>query len=191
MKQIRGLKAESAEMNCETCSKHETPECSTACTINDLTGWEPVKARNVVILTKLMHTTDPIFLPYRKHTNDAGADLRARIDSSVLLHHGHMLKIPTGIGVSIPEGYVGLIQPRSGASSEGKLVITGTIDHGYSGEMCMNVFNPLDSNYVVINPKERIAQLVVVPYLQTEFVQVDELGESERGTAGFGSTGSM
>ena len=53
----------------------------------------------------------------------------------------------------------------------------------------MNVFNPLDSNYVVINPKERLAQLVVVPYLQTEFVQVDELGESERGADGFGSTG--
>jgi len=55
--------------------------------------------------------------------------------------------------------------------------------------MSMNIFNPLDSNYVVINPKERIAQLVVVPYLQTEFVQVDELGESERGIQGFGSTG--
>ena len=163
------------EKTCGVCNKHY-----------GFPKWEP---KTPVIPTKLMGTTDPIFLPYRKRADDAGADLRARIDSSVLLHHGHMLKIPSGIGVSIPEGYVGLIQPRSGASSEGKLVITGTIDPGYSGEMSMNIFNPFDSNYVVINPKERIAQLVVVPCLQTEFVQVDELGESERGTAGFGSTG--
>ena len=152
--------------------------------------WVSVNA-NTIIPTKLTNTADPIFLPYRKHADDAGADLRARIDSSVLLHSGHILKIPTGIAISIPEGYVGLIQPRSGASGEGKLVITGTIDSNYRGEMSMNVLNPLDSNYVVINPKERIAQLVIVPYLQTEFVQVDELGESDRGTDGFGSTGSM
>jgi len=141
------------------------------------------------IPTKLMHTNDPIFLPYRKHVNDAGADLRARIDSSIRLHSGQITKIPTGIAISIPEGYVGIIQPRSGASSEGKLVITGTIDSGYVGEMSMSVFNPVDSNYVVIQAKERIAQLVVVPYLQAEFVQVDELGKGDRGTEGFGSTG--
>jgi len=143
------------------------------------------------IPTKLMHTTDPIFLPFRKHANDAGADLRARIEQPIRLHPGQLYKIPSGVGVAIPEGYVGLLQPRSGASSEGKLVITGTIDSNYRGEMSMNVFNPIDSNYVVVNPKERIAQIIVVPYLQTEFVQVDELGESDRGTAGFGSTGKM
>lgn len=143
-----------------------------------------------IIPTKLINTTDKTFLPYRKHADDAGADLRARVDSPVYLHPGHMLKIPTGIGVSIPKGYVGLIQPRSGASSEGKLVITGTIDAGYTGEMSMNVFNPLDNNYVVIKPKERIAQLVVVPYLQTEFELVDELPSGERGENGFGSTGN-
>jgi len=142
-----------------------------------------------IIPTKLMGTTDPIFLPYRKHANDAGADLRARIEQPIRLHPGQLYKVPSGVAVEIPHGYVGLLQPRSGASSEGKLVITGTIDSGYVGEMSMNIFNPLDSNYVVINPKERIAQLVVVPYLQTEFVQVDELGESERGIQGFGSTG--
>jgi len=173
--------------SCFTCvhGNEMNKECN-KCTTGNLLGW---RSKNAIIPTKLMHTTDPIFLPYRKHPNDAGADLRARIESSVLLHPGHILKIPTGIGVAIPDGYVGLLQPRSGASGEGKLTITGTIDSSYRGEMSMNVFNPLDSNYVVINPKEHIAQLVVVPYLQTEFVQVDELGESDRGTAGFGSTG--
>jgi len=175
--------------NCTSC-KHVYNQYEETCGVcNKHYGFPKWEPKLTTIPTKLMNTTDPIFLPYRKHSKDAGADLRARIESSVLLHPGHMLKIPSGIGVSIPDGYVGLIQPRSGASSEGKLVITGTIDAGFTGEMFMNVFNPLDSNYVVINPKERVAQLVVVPYLQTEFVQVDELGESERGADGFGSTG--
>jgi len=179
------------EKSCSSCilGNSDYNQTCVECDISIYSNWKPGSVLRLNIPTKLMNTTDPIFLPFRKHTNDAGADLRARIDSSVLLHSGHMVKIPTGIAISIPHGYVGLIQPRSGASSEGKLVITGTIDSGFTGEMSMNVLNPLDSNYVVINPKERIAQLVVVPYLQTEFVQVDELVESERGTNGFGSTG--
>jgi len=180
------------EKSCDNCKNVKLPLALYPCSNcrEDFNEWVP--GENVgckVIPAKLMGTTDPIFLPYRKHANDAGADLRARIEQPIRLHPLWIAKIPTGITLEIPTGYVGIIQPRSGASSEGKLVITGTIDSDYRGEISMSVFNPTDSNYVVINPKERIAQLVVVPYLQTEFVQVDELGESERGTAGFGSTG--
>ena len=180
------------EKSCSSCVLDNSDYNRTCveCDVSTYSNWKPKNVLSkAVIPTKLMHTTDPIFLPYRKHANDAGADLRARIDSSVILHPGHMLKIPSGIGVSIPEGYVGLIQPRSGASSEGKLVITGTIDAGFTGEMSMNMLNPLDSNYVVIKPKERIAQIIIVPYLMTDFEQVDELPNSERGSSGFGSTG--
>jgi len=140
------------------------------------------------IPAKLINTDNPQFLPTRKYPKDAGADLRARIPQTIVVQPGQTVKIPSGIGVEIPEGYVGLIQPRSGASSEGKLVITGTIDSNYRGEMSMNVLNPLDS-YVVINPQERLAQLVILPYLVAEFEQVDELGESDRGAKGFGSSG--
>jgi len=182
------------EKSCDNCKFMKLPLALYPC--SDCSGefneWVPGENINLkVIPTKLMHTTDPIFLPYRKHPNDAGADLRARIEQPIRLHPGELHKVPSGVAVEIPPGYVGLLQPRSGASGEGKLTITGIIDSSYRGEMSMNVFNPLDSNYVVINPKERIAQLVIVPYLQTEFVQVDELGESDRGTDGFGSTGSM
>lgn len=180
------------EKSCDNClftkiSLHREPcvECH-----GDFTEWRERGIGFAIVPTKLTNTTDSIFLPYRKHANDAGADLRARIEQPIRLHPGEIRRIPTGIGISIPEGYVGLIQPRSGASGEGKLVITGTIDAGYTGEMSMNVLNPLDSNYVVINPKERIAQLVIVPYLKAGFEQVDELPESDRGTNGFGSSGN-
>jgi len=177
--------------NCSTCKHVYNQHAETCGVCNKHYGYPKWEPKLTVISTKLFNTTDPIFLPYRKHTKDAGADLRARIDSPIRLHPGQLYKIPSGIAVEIPPGYVGLLQPRSGASGEGKLTITGTIDSSYRGEMSMNVFNPIDSNYVVVNPKERIAQIIVVPYLQTEFVQVDELGESDRGTAGFGSTGKM
>lgn len=175
--------------NCRHC-KHVWQQLKETCGVcNKHYGFPKWEPKTPVIPTKLIGTEDPIFLPFRKHANDAGADLRARIEYTIRLYPGKITKVPSGIGVEIPVGYVGLIQPRSGASSEGKVAIVGTIDSDYRGEMSMNMFCPVDSNYVVINPKERIAQLVVVPYLQTEFVQVDELVESERGTNGFGSTG--
>jgi len=142
-----------------------------------------------LIPTKLINTTDPQFLPSRKYPNDGGADLRARLDQPKRVYPHEIMKVPTGIAVEIPEGHVGLIQPRSGASSEGKLVITGTIDSNYRGEMLMTVANINDECYVVIQPLERMAQLVVVPVYLAEFELVDELSESDRGSKGFGSSG--
>jgi dUTP pyrophosphatase len=140
------------------------------------------------IKTKLMNTEDPIFLPYRKHEDDAGADLRARINGTFALSPGEIFKIPTGVAIEIPNGYVGMIQPRSGASSEGKVAITGTIDSSFRGEMSINIIN-LARYQVTIQPGERLAQIIIIPCLVTEFEQVEELSESERGENGFGSTG--
>lgn len=141
------------------------------------------------VKVKLIGTTDQKFLPCRKYPGDAGADLRARIDHPMRIHPHVLCKIPTGVAVEIPRGYAGLIQPRSGASSEGKLVITGTVDSGFRGEMLMTVVNINDDGYFVIQPGERLAQLVIVPVYLAEFELVDELSETDRGANGFGSTG--
>ena len=143
------------------------------------------------IKVKLMNTTGEKFLPQRKYSNDGGADLRARIDKPIRLYPQTVVKVPTGCAVEIPSGYVGLIQPRSGASSVGKLVITGTIDSSFRGEMLMSVINPLDNGYVEVEPGERLGQLVIVPVLLAEFKLVDELGETDRGIKGFGSSGKF
>jgi len=175
--------------NCKyvTMSAYEVPclECGA-----DVSKWEPA-SKIPKIKAKLMSTTDPQFLPSRKYPKDGGADLRARIDQPQRVYPHVMYKIPVGCAVEIPEGYVGLIQPRSGASTEGKLAITGVIDSAYRGEMCVNVFYLLDEGYITIQPFERIAQLVVVPVYIAEFVLVNELSESDRGSKGFGSSGRM
>lgn len=148
--------------------------------------WKPIIGP---IKTKLMNTTDHQFLPSRKYQGDGGADLRARLDKPVRLYPHEIYKVPTGIAVEVPPGHVGLIQPRSGASSEGKLVITGTVDSNYRGEMLMTVININDEGYFVIQPGERLAQLVIVPVYIAEFELVEELSETDRGANGFGSTG--
>ena len=140
------------------------------------------------IKAKLMTTKDPQFLPSRKYPQDAGADLRARIDQNFALVQGQMMKIPTGVAVEIPEGYVGLVIARSGATTEGKVTLIGAVDHGYTGEISMNVIN-LARGVVKIEVAERLAQLIVVPCLIAEFILADELGESDRGSNGFGSSG--
>lgn len=145
---------------------------------------------NNIINTKLMNTSDPIFLPCRKHPNDGGADLRARISGKIVLYPQTGCRIPTGIAVEIPEGYVGDVRPRSGAAAEGKVAMYGTIDCGYTGEISLNIFN-ISRVAVTIEPKERLAQLVVLPYLAAEFNPVDELSKSDRGENGFGSTGKL
>lgn len=137
---------------------------------------------------KLVNTDDPIFEPTRKYPSDAGADLRARIDKPILLHPEKNLKIPTGVAVEIPEGFVGDVRPRSGVAVEGKLTISGTIDSNYRGEIHLNVLNVTDKT-LIIEPKERLAQLVVLPYLIASFDRVDKLSETDRGLDGFGSTG--
>jgi dUTP pyrophosphatase len=137
---------------------------------------------------KLVGTEDSEFIPSRKISGDAGADLRARIDYPKTLVPGENFIIPTGVSIEILPGYVGDIRPRSGAAKDGKVVMYGTIDSNYRGEIKLNVVN-MSNGLIQILPKERLAQLVIVPYLEVQFKQVKELSESERGEKGFGSTG--
>jgi dUTP pyrophosphatase len=128
-------------------------------------------------------------VPARAHHDDAGIDLHARSDAN--LAPGEWAMIPTGIAVAIPEGHAGLVAPRSGlAARHGISVVNGpgVIDAGYRGEINVILINhgtvPLE-----LSRGDRIAQLVVVPVVLPELVEVDELPESTRGAGGFGSSG--
>jgi dUTP pyrophosphatase len=129
-------------------------------------------------------------LPSAAHPGDAGLDLRAGVD--VIVDPGERTMVPTGIAVAIPEGYAGLVLPRSGLASREGLTLAnapGLIDAGYRGEIICSVVNLDRTEPVKIARGDRIAQLVIVPISVVEPEWVDELPASERGEGGFGSTG--
>jgi len=124
---------------------------------------------------------------YAKH-GDAGADLYASEDF-VVPCRGRAIA-STGIAIEIPYGYVGLVHPRSGLAAKHGLTVTnapGTIDSGYRGEIKVLFVNHGDEHLGFLKG-DRIAQLVVQPYIHAMFHEVDFLADSERSTGGFGST---
>lgn len=132
---------------------------------------------------------DPELLPAYAQPGDAGCDLRAS-EATVVPARGRVL-VKTGVAIALPDGYVGLVHPRSGlAAKHGITVLNtpGTIDSGYRGEIMVTLYNSTDTDFPVAR-LDRIAQLVVQEYVKAEFVVVESLPESHRGEAGFGSTG--
>ena len=131
-------------------------------------------------------------LPAHATPGDAGVDLRASVDITIAAGGGRAL-VPTGISIAIPDGYAGFIQPRSGlAFKHGVTVLNtpGLIDSGYRGELKVLLINTDPTTDFEITRGERIAQLVIQAYEQVNFVEVDDLPDSERGLGGFGSTGT-
>lgn len=130
-------------------------------------------------------------LPLYQTLLSAGMDVRADLEQSVTLAPLGRAMIPTGLYVELPEGYEMQVRPRSGlAAKHGITVLNspGTIDADYRGEIRIILVN-LSSEAFTIEPGERIAQLVVARHEQVEWEPVEELGTTERGTGGFGSTG--
>ena len=121
----------------------------------------------------------------------AGADLYACSSKKISFEPGETKLVKTGIALEVPEGYAGLIYARSGLASKRGLAPAnkvGVVDSDYRGEVMVALHN--HTNEVKeIDPYERIAQLVIAPYLKAEFNEVDELDETVRGEGGFGSTG--
>ncbi len=140
------------------------------------------------IVVKLLNTDDIDFLPSRHYRDNAGADLRARINTNLWIEPGQTKKIPLGVAMAIPCGYVGDVRPRSGATLESKVAMYGTIDSNYRGEIHAILLNTSKSD-VLIKPKERIAQIVILPCPPVEFKPVKQLGTTDRGENGFGSSG--
>lgn len=130
-------------------------------------------------------------LPLYQTPLSAGMDVRADLEQSVTLAPLGRAMIPTGLYVELPEGYEMQVRPRSGlAAKHGITVLNspGTIDADYRGEIRIILVN-LSSEAFTIEPGERIAQLVVARHEQVEWKPVEELGTTERGAGGFGSTG--
>ena len=122
----------------------------------------------------------------------AGADLYACLDETVTIAPGETLLIHTGIAMEIPAGYAGLIYARSGLASKKGLAPAnkvGVVDADYRGEIMVALHN--HSNVAAsVEPQERIAQLVITPYLTAQFEETDNLSDTVRGVGGFGSTGT-
>ena len=122
----------------------------------------------------------------------AGADLYACVDDVVTIAPGETKMIPTGLAMEIPVGYAGLIYARSGLASKKGLAPAnkvGVVDSDYRGEVMVALHNHSNEEKS-IEPNERIAQLVVAPFLKVDFNVVDELDDTKRGEGGFGSTGT-
>ncbi|MGA3145865.1 MAG: dUTP diphosphatase [Acidimicrobiales bacterium] len=129
--------------------------------------------------------------PAYARSGDAGADLVARVDVTLAANGGRAL-VPTGVALAIPEGYAGFVQPRSGlALRHGVTCLNtpGLIDSGYRDELAVLLVNTDPEVPYRVHRGDRIAQLVIQRVETAVFVDVDELGESERGLGGFGSTG--
>ncbi len=133
-------------------------------------------------------------IPFRATSGSAGMDLYACIDEPVTLEGGCKAVIPTGIAIELPSPDLGaFVFARSGLAIKhgiGLLNSVGVIDSDYRGEICVGVINQLKEVYT-ITPGERIAQLVIMPVSLIEAVETDELGSTERGEGGFGSTGKQ
>jgi len=122
----------------------------------------------------------------------AGMDLKANIDQPVILGSLDRAMIPTGLFIELPAGYEAQVRPRSGLAAKHGITVTnapGTIDADYRGEICVLLVN-LGREPFIINPGERIAQMVVARHERVEWEEVDALAQSERGAGGFGSTGT-
>lgn len=131
-------------------------------------------------------------IPTRGSAHAAGYDLYACLENDAVIPAHGTAMIGTGLSVAVPEGYFGAVFARSGLASKQGLRpanCVGVCDSDYRGEYIVALHNDSEESRCV-KDGERIAQLVVIPYLSVEFDEVDELDETERGAGGFGSTGA-
>ena len=132
-------------------------------------------------------------IPYRGSAQAAGYDVYAVNTEDFVVKSGETLMVKTGLAFVIPDGYFGGIFARSGLACKQGIRpanCVGVIDSDYRGELMVALHNDTDTDQI-LKAHERIAQLVILPYLAVEFDEVEELSETERGAGGFGSTGKQ
>jgi dUTP pyrophosphatase len=130
-------------------------------------------------------------LPHYATPDSAGCDLRAALSEPLVLEPGQRHAVPTGLKLAIPPGFEGQVRPRSGLAMRHGVTVAnapGTIDADYRGELKALLVN-IGQEPVVIEPGDRIAQLVVAPVVQLEWEAMETLDDTDRGEGGFGSTG--
>ncbi|MCH5297602.1 MAG: dUTP diphosphatase [Ruminococcus sp.] len=132
-------------------------------------------------------------IPMRATNGSAGMDLYACIDSPITLAPGELAVVPTGIAIELPDNScAAFLYARSGLGVKHGICLSngvGVIDSDYRGEICAGLCNVSNEPYT-INPDERVCQMVIAPVLLPQITEVTELGDTERGEGGFGSTGS-
>lgn len=141
---------------------------------------------NVKIVNKSNHQ-----LPSYATVSSAGMDLKANTLEPIVLKPMERYLFPTGIYIQLPEGYEAQIRPRSGLAAKYGITVTnapGTVDADYTGEVKVSLIN-LSNDTFVVQPGERIAQMVIARYEKITWNEVAELDVTERGAGGFGSTG--
>jgi dUTP pyrophosphatase len=139
-------------------------------------------------MLKIERVNKELDLPCYAHEHDAGIDLRSA--ENLILEKGERRTVKSGIKISIPNNYVGLIWDRSGhAHKHGLHVLAGVIDSGYRGEVGIVLKNLGDSEFK-IEKNMRIAQLLIQPIHKVEIIECDSLEKTNRNTGGFGSTGT-
>ena len=142
-------------------------------------------------IVKFAKVNPNAIIPTKGSKFSAGYDLSACLDKTIMIAPHTTRKIGTGLAIQPPEGYFGAVFARSGIATKQGLRpanCVGVCDEDYRGEYIVALHN--DSNeYQLVEPNERIAQLVFLPYLNIEFEEVEKLDETDRGDGGFGSTG--
>ncbi len=140
---------------------------------------------------KIKKLSENAVIPSYGSASAAGADLYSA-EGEIVIKSGETKLVHTGLAMEIPEGYVGLIYARSGIASKRGLAPSnkvGVIDSDYRGEIMVSLFNHSGETQTVA-AGERVAQIVITPYLTVNFVEADELDDTARGAGGFGSTGT-
>ncbi|MBO7611115.1 MAG: dUTP diphosphatase [Elusimicrobia bacterium] len=130
-------------------------------------------------------------LPAYETASSAGMDLRAFTDADIVLKPFERKLIPTGLYIELPDGYEAQIRPRSGLSIKSGITVLnspGTIDADYRGEIKVILINLSDTDFT-IKSGDRICQMVIAKHEKAEFIEVEEISETERGAGGFGHTG--
>ena len=126
------------------------------------------------------------YTPTRAHSADAGLDIYSRERKLVRAHDSECFD--TGVHMEIPKGFVGFLKSKSGLNVKHGLTSEGVIDSGYTGSICVKLYNSSDEDYI-INGGDKISQLVILPIVLPDLEIVKELGKTDRGSNGFGSSG--
>lgn len=137
-------------------------------------------------------STSDVELPAYATQGSAGMDVRAAVSKDVVISPGEVVLIPTGFVIELPEGYEAQIRPRSGLAVKHKIGILnapGTIDSDYRGEIKIILIN-FGTEPFTVRRGDRIAQMVVSPYIRVNWVEVEHVNQTDRGAGGFGHTGS-
>ena len=146
----------------------------------------------VIMELKIRKLREGAKIPRRATEGAAGMDLYACIDESITLAPQQLVIVPTGIAIELPDnGCAAFLYARSGLGVKHGICLAngvGVIDSDYRGEVCAGLCNVSDKPYVIA-PGERIAQMVIAPYITANFILCDELDDTVRGQGGFGSTG--